>query len=266
MKTALFCLLLVFILQGMAIGSEDGDYVIGDGDILQVLVWGEQALSGDVTVRPDGRITLPAVGDVPASGHTPIRLARVLQEKLKEYAKNATVTVKVTGITNNRIYVFGGGAPSGVHVLPTRTTLLKFLCRLGNLKSADLKRAFIVREGKQLGADFYNLFTKGDFSKDIALRAEDVIYIPDNELSKIYVIGAVVTPKPIFYREGMRILDAILEAGGFSEFAKDKILILRDGSRQVVNISLKELMKKGDISQNVSLSPGDLVVVKESLF
>jgi len=261
--------------------AETDDYVIGDGDSLQISVWGSPELSGsNIIVRPDGKITLPNVGDVTASGFAPEDLSKKLAEKLEAVVKKAIVTVTVTGITNNKVYVFGGGVEqtaqgatySGVYFLPGRTTLLKFLCRLGNLRNADLKRTYIVRNDKRLDVDIYSLFVKGDLSKDIFLKAEDIIYMPDNELNKMYVMGAVNQPRYLFYREGIRILDAILEAGGFTKFAKENdVLVLRNTSRdakqmQTINVKVKDFMKDGDVSQNITLMPGDLVIVKESIF
>jgi polysaccharide export outer membrane protein len=276
-KKILICLFLVAI-PALVLAE---DYVIGDGDTLQISVWGTPELSTGAIIRPDGKITLPGIGDVVASGYTPEQLSKTLSEKLEALVKKAIVTVTVTGITNNKVYIFGGGVEqqnvqgatySGVHFLPGRTTLLKFLCRLGNLKNADLKRTYIVRGGKKLDIDVYSLFVKGDLSKDIFLKAEDIIYLPDNELNKIYVMGAVNSPKYIFYREGIRILDAILDAGGFNKFARENdVLILRKSSggsekMEELRLKVKDLMKEGDLSQNVTLMPGDFVIVKESIF
>jgi polysaccharide export outer membrane protein len=269
------CLFFLFCIPIM---SHADDYLIGDGDTLNVSVWGSPELSStSIIVRPDGKITLPGVGDVTASGFTPEQLGKVLSDKLETLVKKAVVTVTVTGVTNNKIYVFGGGVEqsvqgatySGVYFLPGRTTLLKFLCRLGNLRNADLKRTYIVRKGKKLDTDFYDLFIKGDLTKDIMLQAEDVIYMPDNELNKIYVMGAVNNPKYIFYRENIRILDAILEAGGFTKFAKENdVLVLRKGSEKMeqMSVKMKDLMKEGQLNQNIPLMPGDFVIVKESIF
>jgi polysaccharide export outer membrane protein len=276
MRKILICLFLIAI-PALVLAE---DYVIGDGDTLQISVWGSPQLSASLIVRPDGKITLPAVGDVVASGFTPEKLSKNLSEKLESVEKKPIVTVTVTGITNNKVYVFGGGVEqtvqgatySGVYFLPGRTTLLKFLCRLGNLRSADLKRTYIVRNDVRLDVNIYDLFVKGDLSKDILLKAEDIIYMPDNELNKIYVMGAVNAPKYIFYREGIRILDAIIEAGGFTKFAKENnVLLLRKDSKnpeqmQSINVKAKDLMKEGDFSQNINLMPGDFVIVKEGIF
>lgn len=274
-------LLAAILVAPVIVSAAADDYVIGDGDTLDISVWGSPELSGSkIFVRPDGKITLPNVGDVVASGFTPEELSKKLSEKMESLVKKAIVTVTVTGITNNRVYVFGGGVEqtvqgatySGVYFLPGRTTLLKFLCRLGNLRNADLKRTYIVRNDERLDVDIYGLFVKGDLSKDIFLKAEDIIYMPDNELNKIYVMGAVNQPRYLFYREGIRILDAILEAGGFTKFAKENdVLVLRNASRdsqqmQTIDVKVKDFMKEGDVSQNISLMPGDLVIVKESIF
>ncbi|RNC67198.1 MAG: sugar ABC transporter substrate-binding protein [Desulfuromonadales bacterium] len=244
----------------------DQDYIIGDGDGLQISVWGVPELSGGVAVRPDGKITMPAIGDVNASGYRPMELAEKLTERLKTVVKAPIVTVTVGGITNNKIYVIGGGIPPGINVLTGRTTLMKFMCRFGNFKAADLNSAYLMREGKRLEVNFYDLLIKGDLTKDIMLKPDDIIYVPDNELNKIYIMGAVNAPKFTFYREGLKILDAILEAGSFTKFAKENdVLILRKGSAPLT-VKVKDLMKDGDLSQNIYLMPGDFVIVKEGIF
>ena len=97
-----------------------GDYVIGDGDSLNISVWGAPELSVGVVVRPDGKITLPAVGDVVATGLTPIQLSQDLIKVLDAYVKKPIVTVAVSGITNNQVYISGGGVPSAVVNLTAR--------------------------------------------------------------------------------------------------------------------------------------------------
>lgn len=258
----------VFILAPALVLADD--YVIGDGDALQISVWGVSELSVGAVVRPDGKITIPGVGDVPASGYTPKDLSAKIADHLKQVVKKPIVTVTVTGITNNKIYIIGGGVASGVQPLTGRTTLLKFMSRFGNFKGADLEHAYLVRNGKKLDVDFYGLLIKGALAKDIALEPEDIIYVPDNESNKIYIMGEVNAPKYTYYRENFRILDAILEAGGFSKFANEnKVVIMRKGTNgqmKEITAKVKNLMKEGNLSENILLLPGDFVIVKESLF
>jgi len=260
--------MLVLSLAFVAAGAEqDGeDYVIGDGDSLMISVWGVPELSVGVAVRPDGKITLPAIGDVPASGNTPMQLAGKLTEKMKQVVKAPIVTVTVSGITNNKVYVIGGGVPPGINALTGRTTLMKFMARFGNYKTADLTRAYLMRDGKKLDVNFYDLLIKGDLSNDPLLKAEDIIYVPDIESNKIYVMGAVATPKLTYHREGYKILDAILEAGGMTKFASENsVQVLRKGSAPLT-VKMKDLMKDGDLTQNIFLMPGDFIIVKEGIF
>ena len=241
------------------------DYLVGEGDGLSVSVWGEPELSVQVTVRPDGKITLPAAGDVLAAGETPEKLSQKISSVLQKYVQKPIVTVTVSQITNNRIYVSGGGVPSEVVAMPGKTKLFKFLCRFENLQNADLKRAYVMRTGEKVKADFYGLFVEGDFSQDIELFADDIVFLPTNERNKIYVVGGVNAPTYIFYREGIKVLDAILEAGGFTEFAKlNDVTVLRGEER--IRVRLKDVMKGKDSAMNIFLKPGDYVLVEEGLF
>jgi polysaccharide export outer membrane protein len=261
MKKIVLILLLFF--PGFAIA---GDYVIGDGDVLQVSVWGVPELSVQVTVRPDGKITLPAAGDVAATGLTPVQLSEKLEKVLRDLVKKPIVTLTVAEINNNKVYVSGGGVPSEVVHLTGRTTLFKFLCRFENLENADLYRAYLMRGGDKLTIDFHALFREGDFSKDVELQAEDILFIPTNELNKIYVLGAVKDPKYVFFRAGMKVLDAILEAGGFTEYAKENNVLIFRKDKEKLKVKVQDLMKGKDVAQNIALAPGDYVIVREGMF
>ena len=242
------------------------DYVIGDGDVLQVAVWGSPELSAEVIVRPDGKITLPAAGEVVASGLTPNELGNKLEKALSRLVKGPTVTLTVKEATNNRIYVSGGGVPSEVVNLPGRTSLFKFLCRFGSFDGADLAKSYLMRNGVKLDVNLYALVRQGDFSQDVMLEAEDILFIPSNEASRIYVLGAVNAPKYVFHRPGIKVLDAILEAEGFTEYAKENNVTVLHRNGNKVRVKLKDLSRGKDLSQNLSLEPGDYVIVEEGIF
>lgn len=261
---------LVLILIGVLASSGwCGDYLIGDGDVLQISVWGVPELSVQVKVRPDGKITLPAAGDVTASGYTPEKLSKELTNVLGRYVKTPIVTVTVDQITNNRIYVSGGGVEAQVINMQGRTSLFKLLCGLEGIQNADLVTASLMRGDKKVPVNFHALFVKGDLSEDIQLEPEDILFLPTNELNKVYVVGAVTNPQYLVYREGFKILDVILECGGFTKFAKEsEVLILRKkgDTRERLKINIKDLMNDGDLAQNIALQRGDYVIVKEGMF
>ncbi len=147
MKKISFLLLFLILIGGRAFAK---DYVIGGGDALQISVWGNPELSHGVTVRPDGKISIPALGEITASGLTPTELKNILEKELTSIVQKPIVTVIVTGITNYQILVFGNGAPAGIHTLHKETTLLQFLSQLGPLQGADLDRAYLVRNKQKI--------------------------------------------------------------------------------------------------------------------
>ncbi len=272
-------LLLVFLT---GVGASAERYVIGDEDVLQISVWGNPELSVQVPVRPDGMISVPLLGDVQATGFTTQELKQVLERGLSRYVKAPVVSVIVTAINSFKIYVFGegvsrnpaaaaaaGGAQtSGIITLRKNTTLLQLLAQLGSFKDADLKNAYLLRGGKKVRADFVALVATGDASRDIRLAANDVVYIPDNFDQRIRVMGAVRTPTTLSYVEGMTALDAVLSAGGFTEFASENsVLVVRFDGEKVKNIEvkLKDVMN-GRADKNVTLHPGDIINVKSGLF
>jgi polysaccharide export outer membrane protein len=275
-------LLSVLIMLLFATGPAcAGDYVIGEGDGLDVTVWGVKDLNVSVKVRPDGKITIPGLGDVTASGFTPKTLQSDLAVRLRELVKNPIVTVTVREITNSKVYIFGGGVQSGVVDLIRRTTLLQLLCTIGNSTSPaapvgtsvskvpDYRKAYVLRNGKKVKENFYRLFINGDTSEDFVIETNDSIFIPQLIDKNIYVLGAVTTPRSIEYREGMTVLEAILECGGFTKFAKqNSTLVLRKDldKETTIEVKAKDLINDGDLKQNVKLKPGDYVIVSEGMF
>lgn len=241
------------------------DYMIGKGDGLEVAVWGIPEMSRSVTVRPDGKITLPAVGDIVAVGTTPEKLSQHIAKQMKSYIKQPIVTVSVERIVNNRIYITGGLLSRTVDLVK-ETSLLKLLSEVGDLSSADLHNAYLVRDKQRIKSDFYALYYKGDLAQDIDLQAEDIIFLPSNHLNQVYVFGAVNAPQTLQFYDGMRIMDAILAAGGFTEFAKQSSVYRIDKSKNKQKVDLEKLVKGKDMDSNIDLAPGDYIIVDESLF
>ncbi|MBJ6801413.1 polysaccharide biosynthesis/export family protein [Geomonas propionica] len=262
-------LLLSVLLFCAPLWAHGADYVIGEGDSLDISVWGVKELNFPVKVRPDGKITVPGLGEVVASGSTPSQLQVHLGVRLKELVKNPIVTVTVREITNSKVYIFGSGVKAAVVDLSRRTTLLQLLCMLPEVKTADLANAYLLRTGGRVKTDLHRLFIKGDMSQDLVLESNDSIFIPLLVDRSVYVLGAVNLPKAIEYREGMKVMEAILEAGGFSKFADQNDVVVRrkDGDKaQALEVKAKKLFKEGDLSQNIELKAGDYVLVKEAFF
>lgn len=166
------------------------EYVIGEGDTLNIFVWGYPDLSVSVPVRPDGRITTRLVEDLRASGRTPTQLAREIEARYVEYVNKPVVTISVDE--------FVGSASQ-----------------------------------------------------------------------RVKVIGAGNEPRTVPYENGMSLLDLVIEVGGLGEFASgNRAVLVRDegGERRNFSLRLGDLVKKGDMSADIPLRPGDVVIIPESWF
>lgn len=112
----------------------DQEYRLGPGDKLRVEVYRETQLSQSLQVRPDGKITLPLVGDLMAAGRTPIELRDALSTSLKEYVTNPVVTVIVVEATAAQVFVIGEVTSPGVQVMQGPMTVLQALAQAGGLR------------------------------------------------------------------------------------------------------------------------------------
>lgn len=169
------------------------EYRIGVDDVLQVTVWRNPELGATVPVRPDGRISVPLLGDVVAGGRTPEEVAREIEDRLGRYVR-------------------------------------------------DTKVAVILTE----------------------LRSHEY-------LSRVRVTGAVQQPVSVPYRQGMTVLDAVLAAGGTTEFAAaDRTRLFRRGKSgnetRTIDVRLGRILRSGDLETNIAVMPGDVITVPERAF
>jgi polysaccharide export outer membrane protein len=166
-------------------------YLIGPGDSLSVFVYQSPALSAaSLTVRPDGRISLPLIPDIIAAGKTPTALSKDIEDRLMEYVKEPNVSVMVSGF-------------------------------------------------------------QGPLNRQIR------------------VIGEATEPLAIPYRDGMTLLDVMIQTKGLTRYASgNSAVIVRDvaGKRQKITVRLSDLIKDGDIDQNVAMLPGDMLIIPQSYF
>jgi polysaccharide biosynthesis/export protein len=167
-----------------ASGAQDtgGDYVIGADDQLHISVWKETDLTETLPVRPDGKISMPLLGDVAAAGMTPTQLGDSIREKLKKYIADPRVTVVVTAMNSRRVFVTGEVTHTGPMPLLPHMTMLQALSAAGFTQFANLKGIYLLRNegGKQVRISFnYKDVVKGLHPEEnIALRPGDTIVVP----------------------------------------------------------------------------------------
>jgi polysaccharide export outer membrane protein len=158
------------------------DYVIGADDSLHVSVWKEPDMTATLPVRPDGKISLPLLNDVPAAGMTPMQLAQSITERLKKYIADPRVTVVVVAMNSRRVFVTGEVVHPGAMALLPHMTMLQALSSAGFTQFASLKKIYLLRteNGRQTKLPFnYKEVVKGkDPEQNILLRPGDTIVVP----------------------------------------------------------------------------------------
>jgi polysaccharide export outer membrane protein len=163
--------------------TADPNYVIGAQDVLDINVWKEPDVSRIVPVRPDGKISLPLLNDVQAAGLTPAQLAAQVTESLKKYVTNPQVTVIVTAINSQRVYILGEVLRPGAFPLLPGMSVLQALSSAGGFTQfAKVKNIFVrrVENGKESKYPFnYREVIGGKKpEQDILLKAGDTIVVP----------------------------------------------------------------------------------------
>lgn len=161
----------------------EGDYVIGPGDVLQIFVWKEPELTRDVTVRVDGKITVPLLGDLPAAGRTPQQLGTELGKALARFLSSPQVTLGVAQANSSRFYVMGQVNTPGVFPLAGRVTVLQGLALAGGLREfAKTDSIQIVRQNQGLQSfvpiNYKKLEDGRDITQNVLLRPGDTVLVP----------------------------------------------------------------------------------------
>jgi polysaccharide export outer membrane protein len=163
--------------------ASNSSYIIGASDVLTVTVWREATLSGPILVRPDGMISLPLLGDVLASGLTPLQLADQIALKLKKYYQDPKVSVVVSQIHSKLVFLIGEVNKKGPVEMTPGMTLLEAISSAGGLTDfANSRKIYLLRNqegGSQVKVPVeYKKALKGDGNFNIALKPGDTIVVP----------------------------------------------------------------------------------------
>jgi polysaccharide export outer membrane protein len=160
------------------------DYVIGPEDQLSIVFWREKDLSADVVVRPDGRISLPLLNDIPASGLTPDELREQVQTLASRYVADPNATVIVKEIRSRKLFITGQIAKPGVYPMAAPTTVLQLIALAGGLNEfADSERIIVWRTdaaGHQVSYLFNYKAVAGrrNLQQNISLKPGDTVVVP----------------------------------------------------------------------------------------
>lgn len=226
---------------------------------------------------------LPATYVIRKDQKIPIDLRRLIQEG--DLSKNFllepedTVVVPEIAVGQNpqevldrRIYLLGRVNKPGVYTIKQEIPVLHALFLAGGVADGgDMASAFIVRNGTKLPVDLWRLIQKGDLSQNVAVKSEDIIVVPSGGdlRNAVYVMGEVNKPGMYPQPEALSVLKLITLAGGFTKFAAASraTLIRQDGDRKILwKLNLNDIMSDPEKHEDISLRPGDVVIVPQKLF
>ncbi len=246
----------------------DKDYIIGPEDILEIQVWGNKDLNQVVFVRPDGRTSLPLVGEIGVAGKTVQQLQDHLTNVYEKTVKGAVVTVIVREIKSRPVYFIGGFGKPGVMQLTRDLTLLQAISAVGGvLANADGEKGFLLRGDKRIPIDFNRLVQRGDLSQNPKLEPGDSVVVPLADA--VYVNGEVKTPGAVKYTGDLTVLKALTQAGGLTPLAAGgRVDILRGSAekKERIRVDIDKMMRSPDENPDMRLQPNDIIFVPQRLF
>ena len=252
---------------GSAMAAEEA-FVIGPEDVLDIQVWDNKDLNQVTFVRPDGKISLPLVGEIQAAGKTVQGLSTDLVTAYGKTVKEPAVTVIVRDIKSRPVYFIGGFGRPGPLQLTRELNMLQALGIVGGVAAgADAEKGFVLRGDKRLPLDFDKLLKKGDLSQNPRLEPGDTVVVPIAEV--VYIQGEVRAPGTVKYTTELTVVKAITLTGGLTQMAAaGRVDLVRtEGEKRVrIRIDLDKMLRAPEENPDMRLRPDDIIFVPQRLF
>jgi len=255
-------------------------FTLGPGDKLEIELLGEPTSRSTTIVAPDGKIYFNLLPGVDVWGLTIAQAKQRLEGELyPKYVKQPLqVSLVLRAVESKRIWILGRVQAPGVYPLATPMTLIEGISMAGgtlslssfrdqsatgmNEELADLRRSFVLRQGKLLPIDFQRLLNEGDLGQNIYLQPDDFVYLPAATAREIYVLGAVAQPRPVPYTTDLTVAGAIASAYGTINGAYMHHVAVVRGSLQNPQIAIVDYKRviRGE-AEDIPLEPHDIVYV-----
>ncbi len=252
--------------------AEKDEYLLGRNDVLTIFVMGHPELSSQVVgtmqevgtrIRKDGHIHLPVVGPVPAAGLTLTEFEQRLNEAISKFVVAPQVSVEIAKHESQKFFVLGQVRLPGAFPVDGDTTVLEGISLAGGVPETGwLAEATVVRGGQILPIDLGAMVEGGDTSRNVFMKAGDVVYVPNRTDAKVYVLGEVQQPKVVpITGSRITLAEALASAGGpMRASARRELAVIRGGFAKPV-VYIVDLDDALLVDERVLLKAGDRVVV-----
>jgi polysaccharide export outer membrane protein len=250
-------------------------FTLGPGDQIQIEIIDRVLSRTDVTVGPDGKIYFDLLPGMDVWGLTIAQTKRLLEKELEQYVAGAQVSVTLRAVGSKHIWMLGSLATPGIYPMSSPMTLLEAMSLAGGTRHAssaattvdiaDLRHAFVIRNGTNLPVDFQRLLEQGDMSQNIYLLPDDFVYVPSGAAREIYVFGAVRGPRAMALSESPTLVAAITAGGGtLPDAYLSQVAIVRGSltKPEIAVVNYEDILvgRVGDIR----LEPHDIVFIPNS--
>ena len=248
------------------------EFKLGPGDKLDIEILGETGSRAETFVTPDNKVYYNLLPGLDVTGHTTGTLKKLLDEKLTQFYKHPQVTVNLVQAVSQRIWVLGRVNQPGIYPITRPLRVLDAVTLAGGLftsrftgtteELADLAHSFVVRQGARLPVDMAKLLRDGDLSHNIYLQPNDFIYLPSALTNEVYVLGAVMEPRPVGFMNDMNLMAALGRGLGLRPDADlRRVSIIRGSlsSPKIATVNAADILNGK--ATNIRLQPGDIVFV-----
>ena len=165
------------------VAADSDQYIIGPEDVLDIHVWREDALSRTISVRMDGKISLPLIDEIRAAGLSPLQLKEAITQRLKELIENPIVTVIVKEVNSHKVYITGNVKNPGIYKIRSETSIVQLISIAGGVADwASTQKIVIIRKenGKErvITVNYKKIIKGEDLSSNLILKPGDTIIVP----------------------------------------------------------------------------------------
>jgi protein involved in polysaccharide export with SLBB domain len=247
-------------------------FKLGPGDKLDIEIIGETGSRAETFVTPDGKVYFNLLPGLDVNGVTTQQLKEQMEQKLAQFYKHPQVSVNLVDAVSKRVWVLGRLNQPGIYPLKRPLRVMDAIALAGGLftsrftgtteELADLQHSFLIRKGQTLPVDFQKLIRDGDLSQNIYLQPDDFIYLPSSLTNEVYVLGAVVEPRPVGFMNDMNLMGALGRGLGLRPDADlGRVSIIRGSltDPKIATVDARDVINGK--ATNFRLEPGDIVYV-----